>query len=136
MRKRICAATGCCRLVDADSGNKYCEEHQNLEARDREAALQGRFYMMKHYYQDLYNSPKWKAMRKVQLSEHPLCELCGEAATEVHHVVAHQGNPELFYDSNNLMSVCRKCHNAITAKETADKLAKSRQQKELRKLWY
>jgi 5-methylcytosine-specific restriction enzyme A len=56
-------------------------------------------------------------MRARQLSKHPLCDMCRQQgritpATVADHIVPHHGDPRLFYDPNNLQSLCASCHNA------------------------
>jgi len=38
-------------------------------------------------------------------------------ATVVDHIEPHKGDEELFYDINNLQSLCKSCHDRKTAKE-------------------
>ena len=80
-------------------------------------------------YNRLINSTRWRAIRAQQLAEHPFCELCAKKgvyypATEVHHIIpidsarTEEEAERLAYDINsNLMSLCRKCHNAVHAAE-------------------
>ncbi|NMA84113.1 MAG: HNH endonuclease [Epulopiscium sp.] len=35
----------------------------------------------------------------------------------VDHIKPHKGNEDLFYDINNLQSLCKSCHDRKTAKE-------------------
>lgn len=74
--------------------------------------------------QDIYNTTLWKKMRRAKLMEQPLCEICllqdiitlGE---DVHHLISFMEAQDPFerdrlaYDSNNLIVVCRNCHNSI-----------------------
>lgn len=46
----------------------------------------------------------------------PLCA-CGAAATEVDHVRPHRGDPDLFWDADNLQSLCKPCHSRKTVAE-------------------
>jgi 5-methylcytosine-specific restriction endonuclease McrA len=69
--------------------------------------------LRKHYY-----NARWKALRDAQLQAHPLCQHCAEmqparvtVATVGHHIVPHNGDATLFYDPNNLASVCEPCHD-------------------------
>ncbi len=69
-----------------------------------------------------YSTSRWKRLRKLQLAKEPLCRLCKEqgyivAATVVDHIEPHKGDYELFYDPDNLDSMCVTCHNRKTAKE-------------------
>lgn len=50
-------------------------------------------------------------VRLEHLNENPYCKVCGTSATECHHVAGR--NEEMLYDKNNLISVCRTCHNRI-----------------------
>lgn len=68
----------------------------------------------------VYNTPQWKKLRISYLMEHPLCELCGEQlAVDVHHKVEistgknEEEMKKLGFDSNNLMSLCKKCHQFL-----------------------
>ena len=61
-------------------------------------------------------------MRKSFLNAHPLCSLCTQmgrdtAANTVDHVLPHHGNPVIFWDENNLQSLCTKCHNSVKKNE-------------------
>jgi 5-methylcytosine-specific restriction enzyme A len=56
-------------------------------------------------------------MRARQLAKEPLCEMCKArglivAATVADHTIPHHGDPELFYDTENLTSLCSTCHSA------------------------
>ena len=132
MKKTICKATGCCRLVEPP--NKYCIEHQSLERAELERS---RYYYPNarhNAWSVLYNSPKWKALRAQKLREEPFCQICGAEATEVHHIQPHNGDTELFYDSANLMSICHSCHVKETQKESEERKRQRNETK--RKLWY
>lgn len=74
----------------------------------------------KNYKRDI-SSRKWIALRKSQLTMHPLCQRCETmevvtSATEVHHrtpvesTANVQEQRRLMYDAHNLMSVCHSCH--------------------------
>jgi len=70
----------------------------------------------------LYNSKIWRAMRLHQLFRFPICLYCAElgiikAATVADHIKPHRGNKKLFYDPENLQSLCKKCHDSIKARE-------------------
>ena len=70
----------------------------------------------------LYNSPQWQSLRKAQLTKDPWCADCLERgeyvfATEVDHIVPHDGDPQLFFDPKNLQSLCKPDHSSKTASE-------------------
>lgn len=70
----------------------------------------------KQPWHSLYQTAAWARLRHAQLSAHPLCIMClvTEDVTEakvVDHVKAHKGDLSLFYDANNLQSLCKPCHD-------------------------
>ena len=140
MRKTICKATGCCRLVEPP--NKYCIEHQSLERAELERRKVFYAKGRSNDWSVLYNSPRWKVLRAQKLKENPCCEICGAEATEVHHIKPHNGDLEVFYDSDNLMSICHACHARETQKESEQRKKLTEEQRrrrkeiERRKLWY
>lgn len=71
---------------------------------------------------DCYNTDRWRRIRQAYLMSNPLCELCNamgitKAAVEVHHCneISNAASKwearDIAFDSNNLMSLCRECHN-------------------------
>lgn len=72
--------------------------------------------MANGYRQSIYGS-KWRILRQRHLQLFPMCVLCAELgivepATVVDHREPHRGNAELFYDENNLQSLCKTCHDS------------------------
>lgn len=68
-------------------------------------------------YNKLYNTSAWRKLRAKQLSNQPTCVRCHELgrttqATVADHIVRHSGNEDLFYDPDNLQSLCTTCHNS------------------------
>lgn len=104
---RVCAHVGCTNLVTSG----YCEEHKAEVQfrRDRER-------------QRLYNSARWRKIRKNQLAKEPWCAdhlARGEyvPATEVDHQVPHKGNKNTFF-LGPFNSFCKICHSKKTHQET------------------
>lgn len=70
-------------------------------------------------YIKLINCYKWRKLRNEQLKRNPLCAICGDIATEVHHIRPVESEKEydrmeaLAYDPSNLQSLCHKCHSDI-----------------------
>lgn len=63
----------------------------------------------------------WRRLSERYRAQHPLCERCESlgvvrAASEVHHVIPIDVNPSLRLDPDNLMAVCRECHEALEGK--------------------
>lgn len=64
----------------------------------------------------------WAKLSKRIRKERPLCEPCWRegrvrSATEVHHIVSIARAPHLRLDANNLMSVCRECHEQLEKRQ-------------------
>lgn len=74
-------------------------------------------YQGQHEHKHLYNSKVWRDLRRVHLARHPLCAWCLKqgrlvAGNTVHHKIPHRGDWTLFNDSNNLETLCARCHSA------------------------
>jgi len=92
-----CNYHGCNKLIK--KGINYCHEHSKE-------------------HDNNYKGRNWKVIRKRKILDDPLCEVClknneVKKATIVHHIKDGQLFKELFFDYDNLMSVCRSCHNKI-----------------------
>lgn len=73
-------------------------------------------------WQHLYKRSRWLKMRDRQLSREPLCAYCLRAedvteATVVDHIKEHKGDEELFFDDNNVQSLCKRCHDSVKQRE-------------------
>lgn len=71
-----------------------------------------------------YNGQAWRRLRKLVLSEEPLCRHCRQkgrttAASEVDHIVSRKKDQSREYDRENLQSLCKSCHSAKTSRERA-----------------
>lgn len=109
---RFCAK---CRAMAVSGG--LCEIHR--KAADKQAADR-----QEHQWQSMYQTSTWRAMRLAQLAKEPLCQECMKEhrltpATVADHAVVHRGNPALFYDPDNLQSMCASCHSSKTDREDA-----------------
>lgn len=103
-------------------GEKWLKKRHERKAEERKA-------MHRQYSRDrkdkefmsLYSSARWKVLRKYKLQLNPLCEMCAEQgqvvpAQVVHHKVEAKDRPDLFYDLDNLQSLCDACHNQLHKK--------------------
>lgn len=90
-----------------------------------------------------YSDIRWKRLREWYIREHPICERCFEQgistpATEIHHVVPFgsakttEDKFDLLLDTNNLMSLCSKCHHEIHN----EMRAKKKKENEKQSLYY
>lgn len=98
MPRSVCLSAGCPNPV---TGRGRCDLHR-AEDRKQSRSPNDAFY----------SSRPWKASRRRQLHDHPLCDRCGWLADSVHHVVPIEDGGAR-RDPENLVSVCRSCHSAI-----------------------
>lgn len=119
---RPCRHPGCTELVRGG----YCQKHTV----DRHSAASREWHRW-------YSLPIWtRDLRPGQLLREPFCQdpdcperrLTGRPAraTDVDHVIPHEGDWELFTDRNNLRSLCHGCHSRKTMRETKDKISAMR----------
>jgi 5-methylcytosine-specific restriction protein A len=61
----------------------------------------------------IYRTKRWQIVRNHHLFHHPLCDHCGQIATQVHHRqdLEQGGQP---WAPDNLQSLCGPCHARIT----------------------
>lgn len=74
-----------------------------------------------------YHGTKWRRLRLQQLAAQPLCQRCLVFETlspghHVDHVISHQGNAALFFNSRNLQTLCLSCHSVKTRREQAGEI--------------
>jgi len=68
----------------------------------------------------LYATNTWRRLRRRHIEAHPLCQVCLESeivevATVVHHQNRHDGDPAIFFNPDELVSVCRRHQEAARA---------------------
>lgn len=72
----------------------------------------------------IYNTARWRELRKVKLMSDPLCEMCLKEerttpAEDIHHITSFMtvedmtARKALAFDYNNLMSLCDVCHQRM-----------------------
>jgi len=60
----------------------------------------------------------WSRCRKKALERDCFtCQMCFGSGLEVHHIKPTRTNPEIAYDINNLITLCKKCHVKTYSKE-------------------
>jgi 5-methylcytosine-specific restriction protein A len=105
---------------------KFCSRCSRLAVKDGKCAMhakqaeQGR----DNKWLSMYHDPLWLRLRANQLAKEPLCFDCLKEhrltpATVADHIQRHCGNPVLFYDPDNLQSMCASCHSKKTDREDA-----------------
>lgn len=79
-----------------------------------------------------YRNVKWRNKREVILKRDVyLCRECKRygkttQATTVHHIKPVEHYPELTYSTNNLYSLCSKCHNEMHDRNTDELTSKGK----------
>lgn len=72
-----------------------------------------------HHHKHVYNSKRWRILRRSILVNHPICAGCDDAlATDADHIIPIQagGAP---YDPLNIQALCSPCHSRKTKQEQA-----------------
>jgi 5-methylcytosine-specific restriction protein A len=116
--KRSCCFHGCPK--PAIKGSSRCAEHTIVKQKE-ETERKRRVDERRPTAVERGYGSKWQAARAGYLAKHPLCVDCEsrgivEPATVVDHVVPHQGNMKLIWDSSNWQALCGKCHSRKTVK--------------------
>ena len=124
MLKRICNYSGCNEM--AVEHHTYCEKHLVESQKKHKEWLENH---KKKPFENAartnnYNNAQWRNLRKEVLKrDNNKCQQCGATAAEsghpleIHHVIPPKGNKELFYDINNCITLCKRCHAIITQAE-------------------
>jgi 5-methylcytosine-specific restriction endonuclease McrA len=68
-----------------------------------------------------YRTPRWRALRAVVLRDQPFCPDCAAdhrrvLTTDVDHIEKHHGDPQLFWNRQNLQAKCHAHHSAKTGR--------------------
>lgn len=68
------------------------------------------------HIREMYKTAEWNDFRIRFLNVNKKCYACGVPAVAVDHLVAHKGDMALFTKPDNMIPLCTKCHNTVTAK--------------------
>ena len=61
--------------------------------------------------QNVYNTKRWRELRKQVIAEEPLCHWCKRRpSTQADHVVELHRNPDLAFERGNLVGSCASCN--------------------------
>ena len=99
---RICRRVGCHELHRNKDG--LCEQHRKDDHKRYNREKRPEFHKM-------YRTPRWRSLRDAHIEVQPFCERCDRIAALVHHRAPHMGDAALFFNANNLESLCVVCHN-------------------------
>lgn len=110
-----CGSPGCRKLTRT----RYCDKHTSG---DNDTKQHNRERNKWDPFRALYRTVRWTLLRREVLIEHPLCNMCGLAASTIcDHVIPARvyaaADPERFYDRKNLQGICKPCHDAKTQRE-------------------
>jgi hypothetical protein len=114
-RQHVCAEDGCPELVPG--GTERCPKHEA----ERNAAQDSRYKGRSADWRWVYDSPRWRALRRRVRREQPFC-LCGCRSpwTDLDHtpplrqILAEGGDP---FARESVEGRCKRSHSEKTAKE-------------------
>lgn len=77
---------------------------------------------------EIYNTARWRDLRVAKFRANPLCENCLEEGRvspteDIHHIVSFMSvydrnqRLRLAFDYDNLLALCKKCHQKIHNQE-------------------
>lgn len=77
--------------------------------------------MSRAFSRKFYNSGAWvKTSQAYKRDKFGICEKCGGVGEEVHHIIpltpSNINNPSISLNWDNLMLLCRSCHELIEEK--------------------
>jgi len=108
MKAKICNEPSCHTLIS--QSEIYCNKHKKEPSKPFSNAVRSN--------EGLYNTSRWRKLKKKILSEQPYCSRCGlsnkEVLLHVHHKMPARGNEDIFFDESNLEVICEHCHRIIT----------------------
>ena len=100
--KKLCRKVGCNDY--AIEGEAYCEKHWNGPRVPFESAR-------KDYNYELWKTKRWRVLRSEHIRHNPVCSVCGcDTDLVVHHITRPKGDEDLFFNPENLMTLCKQCH--------------------------
>jgi len=79
----------------------------------------------RHPWRAWYGTARWRALaKKIKLRDLFTCKRCGlidgnKRGVEADHRIPHRGDPVLFWDEDNLQTLCKSCHSSAKQKEEA-----------------
>jgi hypothetical protein len=118
---KTCNKSGCPTLI---KDGRYCAKHGE-QAKQREYAERNADEIRK-----LYATRRWMRVRNHALYRNQPCQRlledgkrCEHGATIAHHIVSPRENPDLMYDTANLLCVCAAHHPNTEGEEDLTRYA-------------
>ena len=113
MALRYCSQPGCGTLVPQGRCSVHTRAQRQVTSRFQVGETR-------------YDTARWRDTARRFRAAHPLCAHsdlgvagCTLVTEAVDHVVPHRGDARLFWDQTNWQPLCKACHAAKTARETA-----------------
>ena len=75
----------------------------------------GRTFTHRKDWLALYDTAAWRAHTLKFLKINEKCYACGKESEVVDHLQPHRGDVKLFTKPDNMIPLCHKCHNTVTA---------------------
>lgn len=108
---KLCNYPGCNEFTIPHS--IYCSKHKEHSNKKRIA-----FRNAKRSNEAFYNTSEWRKLKKKHLKENNYCVWCGSNNDlSVDHIIPPRGNTDLFFNENNLQTLCKNCHRIKTTQE-------------------
>jgi 5-methylcytosine-specific restriction protein A len=118
LKKYICRSPGCKALLDEPS---YCVKHKHP------ANTAKPFENASRSNEPFYNTVRWKRLRKEHLKENDYCTRCGSRESlTADHIIPPLGIESLFFDADNLQTLCGTCNRIKTQKEIEERKKRRR----------
>ena len=97
-----CAYAGCPNTIRE---GRYCPIHKTIAGRE--------YNQTRSPDHNKIYGRRWRTVRELYISKHPLCEECLKynrlvPADEIHHIVPPESGGT--HAEDNLMSLCQSCH--------------------------
>ena len=104
---RPCKQFGCKNTVIMG----YCDIHRKRYKSQNIKAKKDYDRMRPSAHDRGYDST-WNKFRKYYLRKHPICDKCRSLAQIPHHIISLKDGGSK-YNEDNIMPLCRRCHNII-----------------------
>ncbi|WP_443217487.1 HNH endonuclease [Sporolactobacillus sp. CQH2019] len=127
-----CNYSSCHKLIPQDQ--RYCPIHKRFEIKQKQKWT--KTYNKTRYERnpltENYHTSQWRKLREAVLArDFHLCQECLrhghiKSASHVDHIKAAVDHPKLFWDMDNLQSLCVSCHSHKTIEEQRIKNMRSK----------
>jgi 5-methylcytosine-specific restriction protein A len=110
VKRYLCREVNCNALLEKPG---YCDKHKG-EYKSKNIPFEN----AKRSNEGLYKTTRWRVMARKHLSIQNFCVCCGSRENlTVDHIIPPRGDGDLFFDKDNLETLCVQCHRWKTARE-------------------